>query len=273
MKDKIIEESVIPPDIELTKKHSFAPSESSYAKEYSQRMSLYFSDAQKTIDTKLRIQQSEVIRSSIHSLSSRLQLKIINESVNKEVLILLAEWGSFSMKIKILNIQGANTKHICEHGRGAYGSIYRGNYNGEIFIVKCLPLQFKDSRFRAVKEWFLMKLAFLTGTGPKLHPYFGFDILMFSECVEFAMEECKKVTVHNSRLDAFYDNLAVLHQLHIVHQDIKPENIMYSPSHDRPVFIDFGLSRIISEEIGKNTLTNFIGTVDFWGPEMARRYI
>ena len=89
-KDKLIEESVIPPDIELTKKHFFAPSESSYAKEYSQRMSLYFSDAQKTIDTKLRIQQSEVILSSIHSLSSPLQLKIINESVNKEVLILLS---------------------------------------------------------------------------------------------------------------------------------------------------------------------------------------
>ena len=44
-----------------------------------------------------------------------------------------------------------------------------------------------------------------------------------------------------------------MHKLHIVHQDIKPENIMYSLSYNRPVFIDFGLSRIIDEEIGLKT--------------------
>lgn len=59
------------------------------------------------------------------------------------------------------------------------------------------------------------------------------------------MEACEPVSVHNSRIDHFYENLAVLHKLSIVHQDIKPENIMYSPSFDRAIFIDFGLSRII----------------------------
>lgn len=48
---------------------------------------------------------------------------------------------------------------------------------------------------------------------------------------------------------------------------------MYSPSYDRPVFIDFGLSRIISENIGETTLTNYVGTVDYWSPEMGKCYL
>ena len=59
------------------------------------------------------------------------------------------------------------------------------------------------------------------------------------------MEECEQVSVHNSKMHHFYENLAILHKLHVVHQDIKPNNIMYSPFYDKAVFIDFGLSKII----------------------------
>jgi len=33
-----------------------------------------------------------------------------------------------------------------------------------------------------------MKIASIAGVGPSVEAYFGFDILMFSECTEFAME-------------------------------------------------------------------------------------
>lgn len=33
-----------------------------------------------------------------------------------------------------------------------------------------------------------MKVASMARVGPKLKPYFGFDIIMFEECIEFAME-------------------------------------------------------------------------------------
>ena len=55
------------------------------------------------------------------------------------------------MLIKILNIRGSNTKHVYELDRGAYGSIYKGKFDRENFIIKCLPLQYKDSRLRAIK--------------------------------------------------------------------------------------------------------------------------
>ena len=110
-------------------------------------------------------------------------MKIKEESINKEVIVITAEWGYYSIDIKILNIQGENTKHNREMDCGMFGSIYKGKFNKEEFIIKCLPLQYKDSRFRAIKEWFIMKIASIAGVGPKLEPYFGFDILMFSECI------------------------------------------------------------------------------------------
>ena len=42
--------------------------------------------------------------------------------------------------------------------------------------------------------------------------------------------------------------------------DIKPENIMFSPSQEKLVFIDFGFSELIEEEAGFKTLTSFQGT-------------
>ncbi len=34
-----------------------------------------------------------------------------------------------------------------------------------------------------------------------------------------------------------------MHSLKFVHNDIKPENLAYSNSHEEMVFIDFGLSK------------------------------
>ncbi len=51
-----------------------------------------------------------------------------------------------------------------------------------------------------------------------------------------------------------------MHALRIVHCDIKPQNIAFSPHFGKVIFIDFGLTRIIKERVGEKTTTAFMGT-------------
>ena len=40
-------------------------------------------------------------------------------------------------------------------------------------------------------------------------------------------------------------NLGNMHRFGVVHLDINPSNIMWSNTKDKPVFIDFGFSRVV----------------------------
>ncbi len=54
--------------------------------------------------------------------------------------------------------------------------------------------------------------------------------------------------------------LKEMHSLSIIHRDIKPCNIMYSPSYQKYVLIDFGISEYVSERPGQNVFASFAGT-------------
>ena len=46
----------------------------------------------------------------------------------------------------------------------------------------------------------------------------------------------------------------------------------YSPSFKKCVFIDFGLSSLIKEELGYKTFTHFLGTLSYSSDEMKKAY-
>ena len=87
------------------------------------------------------------------------------------------------MLIGILNVKGQNTHHGGYMSSGAFGSIYSGQFNNKIFVIKCLPVWSNKSRIRAIKEVFLMRFCSHLKIGPKINNYMGFDMLMFSECI------------------------------------------------------------------------------------------
>ena len=62
--------------------------------------------------------------------------------------------------------------------------------------------------------------------------------------------------------------LSTLRQLHIVHADSKPDNILYSPGWKNVVLVDFGLALIVKESVNEETETGFFGTPHFAGEEM-----
>lgn len=100
-----------------------------------------------------------------------------------------------------------------------------------------------------LKEWFILRIISTAQVGLKLEPYFAFDLLMYEDCMEFAMELCQAVPSSVDK-ESLYLDLGLMHRLHLVHLDIKPENVMLSPALKKPVLIDFGLANLIPEEIG-----------------------
>lgn len=89
------------------------------------------------------------------------------------------------------------------------------------------------------------------------------------------MEKCLHVKPSRSDFalrNDLLENLLCLHEMQIVHRDIKPENIMYSPTKNRAVFIDFGMSKLLTEKIGELSSTQFVGTYMLACPEMQTLY-
>ncbi len=67
------------------------------------------------------------------------------------------------------------------------------------------------------------------------------------------------------------DALQHLHQRGIIHRDVKPENIMVTPS-NRPVLFDLGLAFVPTETtVYPNLEHHFCGTLQYMSPEQANR--
>ena len=59
------------------------------------------------------------------------------------------------------------------------------------------------------------------------------------------------------------ESLYILHKMKMVHFDIKPDNLMWSPHFKREVFIDFGLSEILEEGQGFKYPIKFKGSLNY----------
>lgn len=81
------------------------------------------------------------------------------------------------------------------------------------------------------------------------------------ERCESRVNVCKEDLLHS---------MMILHSFQIVHCDIKPDNIMWSPAYRKFVFIDFGLSYCESQRPGFLSHTCYIGTYNFCCPDMQR---
>lgn len=55
-------------------------------------------------------------------------------------------------------------------------------------------------------------------------------------------------------------SLKILHFLSITHNDIKPNNIIYSPRLKKLVFIDFGFAQMNRQNMGQMKFENLKGT-------------
>ena len=133
--------------------------------------------------------------------------------------------------------------------------------------------QFPPILKKVIKEYCISKICDELDCGPSMPCPFGFDILVFNNRIEFAMEKCQHLEkVEEEDLQTILANLGNMHRFGVVHLDINPENIMWSPSKNKPVFIDFGFSDVVREECGFKTLTSFHGTPTYASREMLKLF-
>jgi hypothetical protein len=87
-----------------------------------------------------------------------LKLKIRESSINKEVVVLQGEWGKYVMEINILNIKSSKiyNKHQNE---GAFGYVNKGVFWDHHIAMKYIPIRSPNSIHRAIREWFLLRIA------------------------------------------------------------------------------------------------------------------
>jgi eukaryotic-like serine/threonine-protein kinase len=115
-----------------------------------------------------------------------------------------------------------------------------------------VPIYSVDERDGLV--FFVMALVEGDNLGQLIHKYGAMD-----------PERVRKV------LREVADALSYAHQRHVVHRDIKPDNILLDPGSGRPLVTDFGIARAISEGAdARLTATGIaIGTPAYMSPEQS----
>jgi serine/threonine protein kinase len=68
-------------------------------------------------------------------------------------------------------------------------------------------------------------------------------------------------------LNCIAEGLDYLHGLHVVHQDIKPQNIVFDG--DEPIIIDFGFAKIKQDDLAKSSIGDDAGTPKYISPEKS----
>lgn len=157
---------------------------------------------------------------------------------------------------------------------GAFATTYFSILHGKDIAIKCHLIVAEDFSSKLqdiIKEYCLLAEASSLKAGPAMMNFLNWNLIIYRNCIEFAMEKCENDLSKSASVgQELRESLRALHQRRLIHFDIKPDNICFSPAFNRAVFIDFGLSEIVREAKGEKTETRFKGSMAYCSEAMKK---
>lgn len=137
--------------------------------------------------------------------------------------------------------------------------------------IKGTQEEVKDMVF----EFAINKICSILRIGPRVgraSPFF--DLVCFNDGVEYYMEKCSHGVCAGEPYSAerlcrrLKYCVRVMHLLRLVHNDVKPANILFSETCGDFVLADFGITAAVLEEQGLKSETYRQGTPRYMSPEV-----
>ncbi len=171
-------------------------------------------------------------------------------------------------------------------GQGGFGKTFLAVDEHMPSKQQCVIKQFfNQSSLKAqkAKELFVQEAVQLEKLGkqypqiPQLlaHVELGIGLFLVQEFIDGQdlLQELKQEGVFDEAkirqlLNDLLPVLQFIHTQQVIHRDIKPENIIRRQSDGKPVLVDFGISKFVSETALERTGT-VIGTPGYAGPEQS----
>jgi serine/threonine protein kinase len=181
--------------------------------------------------------------------------------------------GHFRLTLSVLRHR-AHSPLLPDHAKaGGYGRVHFFRLAEREVCLKSIPLRPSETPQKtfekAVKEYSILKICAAMGCAPRLEGCLGFDVVVYDDCLQYAMERGRPFAEMTPELRAgLRQRLRLMHDFGIVHTDVKPENVVWSESRQCAVFIDFGFSEAIREPRGQKTRSIFKGTPNYASPPM-----
>ena len=191
-----------------------------------------------------------------------------------EYQLLSAEWV----------IKSENVKIGREIGAGASAQVFEGTYCGELVAVK--RLYSSEVVVDQFKAFFDTEAAILTNIHhPNVVRFFGAvcgrnRLYLITEYCEHSLASVVRRSVESNlrperwHAQDFYrlalgvaHGVQFLHSKNTIHRDLKPENVLI---HEGVVKIcDFGMSRVVANDVTMLSTNGAVGTPSFLAPELA----
>jgi serine/threonine protein kinase len=211
-------------------------------------------------------------------------LRLLHHSKDYRTLTLQVILGPFTTLINIFNETEPSYVHGLNCLYGSFGNVYLLSLleweSEEEVAIKCIQFKDEDSQesliLRTIKEYTINKIASALKVGPKIIKIQEFDIVIYDKCIEFCMERCclaEEYAFTEEDHSLLKLNLKKLHELKVVHCDIKASNLVYSKNFKAPVLLDFGFSKVLHTGPGTPTKTKYVGSLETCCKDMMKLYV